>query len=248
MVMETAAAIAEVMQGRPWVFKSCYDKANRSSGKSFRGPGMDQGLQWLADVQSRFQVPVTTDVHTVEEAAVAGRVVDCLQIPAFLCRQTDLVLAAAQTGAAVNVKKGQFMAPWDMGNVVEKIRNAGNSRIILTERGTSFGYNNLVVDFRSIPEMQKFGVPVCFDATHSCQSPCGLGSCSGGNREYSKPLALAAVAMGADIIFLETHPNPPQAKCDADVQWPLQKLRELVEGCDIVKACHSFPAKFCEVH
>lgn len=245
MVMETAAALAEIFQGRPWIFKSCYDKANRSSIHGFRGPGIKVGLDWLCEVRDRWNVPVISDVHSVEEANVAGAVLDCLQIPAFLCRQTDLLVAAARTGAVINVKKGQFMAPSDMGNVVEKIQDSGNRRMILTERGFSFGYNNLVVDFRSIPIMQEWGVPVCFDATHSCMHPGALGACSGGSRQFSKPLAHAAVACGADMIFLETHPDPTRAKSDAAVQYPLEGLRDFVESCEALASCRSSLVKSC---
>lgn len=198
-----------------FIFKSSYDKANRSSIHSFRGPGLEEGLRILEKVANTFDLPVITDVHTVEEASAVGEVCDILQIPAFLCRQTDLVVAIAQTGRVVNAKKGQFMAPWDMKNVVEKCRAVGNPNVILTDRGTSFGYNNLVSDMRSIPIMQGFGVPVCFDATHSVQLPGGLGESSGGQREFIPLLAKAAVASGANCLFIEAHPNPKLAKSDA---------------------------------
>ena len=191
------------MHGIRLIFKSSYDKANRSSINSFRGPGLDEGLRILQKVKDELDLPVVTDIHTPEEAKAAGEVVDLLQIPAFLCRQTDLLVAAGETGKAVNVKKGQFMAPWDMGNVVEKLRATGNQNIILTDRGTSFGYNNLVSDFRSIPIMQGFGAPVCYDASHSVQLPGGQGTTSGGQREFIPTLIRSAIAAGADCLFLE---------------------------------------------
>lgn len=197
------------------VFKSSYDKANRTSYDSFRGPGLEEGLRILQRVQTELGLPVVTDVHSVEEATIAGQICDMIQIPAFLCRQTDLIVAAAKTGAAINVKKGQFLAPWDMKNVVNKIVSAGNQRIILTDRGTSFGYNNLVCDFRSIPIMQGFGYPVCFDATHAVQKPGGKGDSSGGEREFVALLAKASIAAGANCLFMEAHPTPEQAKSDA---------------------------------
>ncbi len=197
------------------IFKSSYDKANRSSYYSFRGPGVQEGLRILQRIQQEFDLPVVTDVHSPEEAQAAGQVCDVLQIPAFLCRQTDLVVAAAQTGQVVSVKKGQFLAPGDMENVVHKIVEMDNQNIILVERGASFGYNNLVTDMRSIPIMQKFGYPVCFDATHSVMKPGGLGTKSGGEREFVPVLTKAALAAGANCLFIEAHPDPAQAKSDA---------------------------------
>lgn len=197
------------------IFKSSYDKANRSSIHSFRGPGIEEGLRILEKVRKELDLPVITDVHTPEEAAAAGQVCDILQLPAFLCRQTDLIVAIAKTGKVVNAKKGQFMAPWDMKNVVEKCHAVGNPHVILTDRGTTFGYNNLVSDMRAIPIMQAFGVPVCFDATHSVQLPGGLGDSSGGQREFIPVLAKAAIASGANCLFMETHPDPKNAKSDA---------------------------------
>lgn len=211
-----------------YIFKASYDKANRSSGASFRGPGLEAGLKILERVRREFDLPVVTDVHSPEEAIAAGEVCDMIQIPAFLCRQTDLVLAAGSTKAAVNVKKGQFLAPWDMQNVVEKLLSCGNERILLTDRGTSFGYNNLVSDFRAIPIMQTFGFPVCFDATHSVQLPGGLGHASGGQREFIAPLAKAAVAVGCNALFLEAHPNPAQAKSDAASVLSFDALESLL--------------------
>jgi 2-dehydro-3-deoxyphosphooctonate aldolase (KDO 8-P synthase) len=210
---ETLKKLCDSLQIR-LVYKSSYDKANRSSVHGFRGMGLEKGLKILEKVKKEFHLPVLTDVHSPEEAKAAAEVCDVIQIPAFLCRQTDLIVAAAQTKAIVNVKKGQFMAPWDMENVVEKIRASGGKNIILTDRGSSFGYNNLVSDMRSIPIMQKFGTPVCFDATHSVQLPGGLGSSSGGQREFVSTLAKAAIAAGCDCLFMESHPNPEEAKSD----------------------------------
>lgn len=197
------------------IFKSSYDKANRSSYRSFRGPGVHEGLRILQRVKDACGVPVVTDVHSPEEARAASKVVDLLQIPAFLCRQTDLIEAAARTSVPVSIKKGQFLAPWDMKNVVDKVEAADNHQIILVERGVSFGYNTLVSDMTSIPCMQQFGYPVCFDATHSVQRPGGLGEKSGGERAYIIPLANAALAAGANCLFVEAHPTPSEAKSDA---------------------------------
>lgn len=215
--------------GVPYVFKTSYDKANRSSIDSYRGPGLEKGLAILEAVKRKYDVPVLTDVHSPEEAKEAGKVCDLLQVPAFLCRQTDLLVAVAKTGKPVTVKKGQFMAPWEMSNVVEKLRSQGCNEIILIDRGTTFGYNNLVCDMRSIPIMQKLGVPVCFDATHAVQLPGGLGSASGGQREFIAPLARAAIAAGANCLYIEAHPNPEQAKSDAATQLPLEQMEELLE-------------------
>lgn len=198
-----------------FIFKSSYDKANRSSIHSFRGPGIEEGLRILERIKTEFGVPVVTDVHSPQEATLAGEVCEILQIPAFLCRQTDLIIAAAETKRIISVKKGQFMAPWDMKNVIDKCRSVGNPNVILTDRGTTFGYNNLVSDFRAIPIMQAFGVPVCFDATHSVQLPGGRGDSSGGQREFIPLLAKAAIASGANCLFIEAHPDPKHAKSDA---------------------------------
>lgn len=206
------------------IFKSSYDKANRSSGRSYRGPGLDEGLRILSKIQRELGIPVVTDVHTSEEATATGQVCDMIQIPAFLCRQTDLILAASRTGKAISVKKGQFMAPWDMKNIIEKINSENNKNILLIDRGVSFGYNNLVSDMRAIPIMQSLGYPVCFDATHSVQLPGKLGESSGGERQYVKTLARAALAAGADCLFVETHPNPSEAKSDATTQLQLEEL------------------------
>ncbi len=212
----------------PVIFKASYDKANRTSIRSFRGPGLTDGLDILAGIKREFKLPVLSDVHTVDQMESAARVLDILQIPAFLCRQTDLLIAAAQTGKPINVKKGQFLAPWDMANVVEKLSEAGNRQVILTERGAMFGYNNLVVDFRSLKIMQDLGCPVVFDATHSIQLPGGAGSSSGGQREYAPVLARAAVAAGANAVFMEVHPDPDKARCDGPNSLPLESLYGLI--------------------
>ena len=220
----------------PYIFKASYDKANRSSGRSFRGPGLTDGLKVLAKVKSAIGVPVLTDVHTEAEVAAAAEVCDVLQIPAFLCRQTDLLLAAARSGRAVNVKKGQFLAPGDMKNVVDKIVDAGCRRLLLTERGTTFGYNNLVADMRSLPIMRSFGFPVIFDATHSVQAPGGAGDRSGGDARFAPVLARAAVAAGCDGIFIETHPDPSAALSDGPNMIPLRDMRGVLENlCAIQK-------------
>jgi 2-dehydro-3-deoxyphosphooctonate aldolase (KDO 8-P synthase) len=208
----------------PLVFKASYDKANRTSVSAFRGPGLKEGIRILAKVSESLNLPTLTDVHSAEEVRPVSEVVDVLQIPAFLCRQTDLVVEAARSGRVVNLKKGQFMAPWDMGNVVGKALSAGNSKIVLTERGVSFGYNNLVSDMRSLPIMRALGYPVIFDATHSVQLPGGQGTSSGGQREFVEYLARAAVATGVDGIFLEVHDNPEEARCDGPNSVKLDEL------------------------
>jgi 2-dehydro-3-deoxyphosphooctonate aldolase (KDO 8-P synthase) len=210
--------------GVPYIFKASYDKANRSSIKAFRGPGAIEGLRILAKIKTDLKLPVLTDIHEVSQAQAAAEVCDVLQIPAFLARQTDLLEAAGRTGRVVNIKKGQFLSPWDMGNVAEKVAATGNTKILLTERGTSFGYNNLVVDVRSFPVMQKLGYPVVFDVTHSIQIPGGLGHASGGQPEFIEPLARAGVAAGADGVFLETHDNPAAALSDGPNALPLEQL------------------------
>lgn len=214
--------------GIPFIFKSSYDKANRSSVDSFRGPGLEEGLAILRRVKERVGVPILSDIHSTEEVEPAARVLDIIQIPAFLCRQTDLLLAAGKTGKVVNVKKGQFMAPWDMQNVVEKIASTGNHNILLTERGHTFGYNTLVSDFRSIVYMRRFGYPVVYDATHSVQQPGGRGKSSGGEREYIPALAKAAVVIGVDALFMEVHENPNCALSDGPNSYPLSKLSDLL--------------------
>lgn len=214
--------------GINYVFKASYDKANRTSASSFRGPGLVSGLKTLARVKDEVGVPVLTDVHTEAECVVAARVVDILQIPAFLCRQTDLIEAAVSTGAIVNLKKGQFLSPLDMGRVVEKARDAGSGKILVTERGSCFGYNNLVVDMRSIALMRSFGVPVIFDATHSVQLPGAGGDRSSGQREFAPVLARAAIAAGANGLFIETHPNPDKARSDGPNMVPLDDMPKLL--------------------
>lgn len=212
------------------VFKSSFDKANRSSLDSFRGPGITKGLEWLATVKKETGLPVITDIHEPSQAAVVAEVADVLQIPAFLCRQTDLLRAAGETGRVVNIKKGQFVAPWDMRPAVAKVRSTGNTMIWLTERGSSFGYNNLVVDYRSFPLLAELGHPVIFDATHSVQLPGGKGHASDGQREFVPVLARAAVAAGCQGLFLEVHPRPEQALCDGPNSWPMDNLPALLHG------------------
>jgi 2-dehydro-3-deoxyphosphooctonate aldolase (KDO 8-P synthase) len=231
LAIETAGRIAEIAKSlnMPYVFKSSFDKANRTSIKSFRGPGLEKGLDVLAKVKKQLGVPVLTDVHTEEQATEAGQVVDVLQIPAFLCRQTDLLIAAANTGKVVNVKKGQFLSPPEMANAVKKVEECGNRRIVLTERGSSFGYNNLVVDMRSFPIFRSFGYPVVFDATHSVQLPGGGGTKSSGQREFVEPLACAAAGAGVDGFFMEVHPNPDEALSDGPNMVPLHQLKSLLE-------------------
>jgi 2-dehydro-3-deoxyphosphooctonate aldolase (KDO 8-P synthase) len=214
--------------GMPFIFKSSYDKANRTSIRSYRGPGLQAGLEALQKVKESVGVPVLSDVHAVEEVEPASEVLDVLQIPAFLCRQTDLVVAAAQTGKPVNVKKGQFLAPWDAQNIVEKIRSTGNEAVLLTERGVSFGYNNLVADMRSLVVLRAFGVPVVFDATHSVQLPGGAGTASSGQREFVPYLARAAVATGCDALFMEIHPDPDHAPSDGPNMLRLDDLPALL--------------------
>ena len=216
--------------GVNFIFKASYDKANRSSSESFRGPGIAAGLETLARIRSEFGVPVLTDVHSVEEAVQAGEVVDVLQIPAFLCRQTDLIEAAVATGKIVNVKKGQFLSPLEMEQVVRKAARSGGRQLLLTERGTTFGYNNLVVDMRSIAIMKQFGFPVIFDATHSVQLPGAGGDRSGRQREYAPVLARSAVAAGADGVFIETHPDPDKAMSDGPNMIPLRQMPRVLEG------------------
>ena len=225
-----AAALKQMADrvGVPYVFKSSYDKANRSSVNSFRGPGLAKGLEILAEVKQRIGVPILTDVHESDQVAAVKEVADILQIPAFLCRQTDFVLAVARSGKIVNVKKGQFLAPWDMGNVIEKIRSTGNEQILLTERGASFGYNNLVSDMRSLVVMRELGYPVVFDATHSLQLPGGLGNASGGERKYIPALARAGVAAGIDALFMEVHEDPDHALSDGPNSLALDNFESLL--------------------
>ncbi len=227
MMAEKIAKIAGEA-GVPYIFKASYDKANRSSIKAFRGPGANEGLKILGKIKNDLRLPVLTDIHAASQAAPAAEVCDVLQIPAFLARQTDLLVAAGKTGRVVNVKKAQFLSPWDMANVAEKVASTGNSKIVLTERGASFGYQNLVVDMRSFPVMQKTGYPVVFDVTHSIQIPGGLGNASGGQPEFIEPLARAGVAAGVDGIFLETHDNPAAALSDGPNALPLSQLPALL--------------------
>jgi 2-dehydro-3-deoxyphosphooctonate aldolase (KDO 8-P synthase) len=212
----------------PVIFKTSYDKANRTSLDSYRGPGLEKGLEIIAKVKKEANLPVLSDVHAVSEVEEAAKVLDVIQIPAFLCRQTDLLIAAARTGLPINIKKGQFLSPWDMKAAIAKVTSTGNRRILLTERGTSFGYNNLVVDIRSIAIMKGFGFPVVFDATHSVQLPGSSGSCSGGEREFVGHLARAAIAAGANGLFMEVHPNPDRALCDGPNAIPLEKVSPLL--------------------
>jgi 2-dehydro-3-deoxyphosphooctonate aldolase (KDO 8-P synthase) len=235
-------ALAEKL-GLPLIFKASYDKANRTSYKGFRGPGIEEGMRILRRVKEELNLPILTDVHTEEQAPVVAEVCDILQIPAFLCRQTDFVTAVGRTGRAVNVKKGQFLAPWDVANVVAKLREIGCEDVLLTERGASFGYGNLVSDFRALPIMRsQNNLPVCFDATHSVQQPGGLGTATGGQREYVPHLARAAAAVGIDALFVETHDRPAEAKSDGPNMVPLAELEALlrdVQSIDrVVRASH----------
>lgn len=230
-VMEIAGKIKEIAErlDLDYYFKASFDKANRTSIKSYRGPGIDEGLRILKKVKDTYGLKICTDIHEPWQAEKAAEVCDIIQIPAFLCRQTDLLVAAAKTGKLINVKKAQFLAPWDMKNVVNKLEEAGNSNIMLCERGTSFGYNTLVVDMTGIIEMKKFGYPVVFDATHSVQKPGGKGTATGGNRENVEPLAKAAVAAGADALFFEVHPDPDHAKSDGPNMVKLEEFEGLLK-------------------
>ncbi len=214
----------------PFVFKASFDKANRTSIRSFRGPGLWEGLKVLAEIKAKVGVPVLSDVHDMGQVGPAAEILDIIQIPAFLCRQTDLIVAAAKTGRVINVKKGQFLAPWDVAGIIRKIEETGNRNLLLTERGVSFGYNNLVSDFRSLAIMRETGYPVIFDATHSVQRPGGLGHASGGESQYIPLLARCAVAAGVDGIFLETHPDPARALSDGPNMLPINKLEDLLKG------------------
>jgi 2-dehydro-3-deoxyphosphooctonate aldolase (KDO 8-P synthase) len=238
LVLDVARELADICGGLdvPFIFKASFDKANRTSIDSFRGPGLAKGLDVLVRVKSEVGCPVLSDIHEPSQAAPAGEVLDILQIPAFLCRQTDLLVAAGETGVAVNVKKGQFLAPWDMQNAVGKLESTGNRSILLTERGTTFGYNNLVSDMRSIPSMKQLGYPVVFDGTHSVQLPGGQGTASGGQREMVPTLVNAAVAAGADALFLEVHPDPDSGLCDAA---NMLRLDELASMLTVAKGIHA---------
>lgn len=231
LTLSIAARLQTITKGLPvqLVFKASFDKANRTSAGSFRGHGLESGLAVLAKVKAETGLPVTADIHQPQQAAPTAEVCDLLQIPAFLCRQTDLLSAAAKTGRAVNVKKGQFVAPWDMKHVIAKLESGGCKNILLTERGTFFGYGRLVNDMRAIPEMQSLGVPVIFDATHSVQEPSGLGGVTGGNRAMVEPLARAATAIGVDGLFFETHPNPDQSPSDGPNMIPLDQFADLLK-------------------
>ena len=231
MALDIATRVSEICArlGIQFVFKSSFDKANRTSIHSFRGPGLDKGLEWLSEIRSATGCPVLTDIHLPEQAGIAAEVVDILQIPAFLCRQTDLVVAAAETGKVVNIKKGQFLAPTDMGQAVSKCLEAGNDKVLLCERGSSFGYGQLVVDMRSLFIMRSLGYPVMFDATHSVQMPGAQGTSSGGDRRFVPVLARAAAAAGIDALFIETHPDPDSAKSDGPNMVPLDALEPLLQ-------------------
>jgi 2-dehydro-3-deoxyphosphooctonate aldolase (KDO 8-P synthase) len=237
----TAEKLKEICStvGLPFIFKSSYDKANRTSLKSYRGPGIDKGLSILSDIKSRLNIPVISDVHSIDEVKPASEVFDVLQIPAFLCRQTDLIIEASKTGKTVNIKKGQFLAPWDVKNIIEKFTSTGNHNLMITERGTSFGYNNLIVDFRAFPIMRSFGYPIIFDVTHSLQLPGGQGSCSGGQREFAEHLARASVACGVDGLFMEVHPEPDKALCDGPNMIKLSDLEKMLNTikaiCELLK-------------
>ncbi|MCF4113944.1 MULTISPECIES: 3-deoxy-8-phosphooctulonate synthase [Dethiosulfovibrio] len=240
--METGKRIKEICVdlGLNYIFKASYDKANRTSIHSYRGPGLEKGLRWLSEIKETLEVPVITDIHEPWQAAPVAEVADILQIPAFLCRQTDLLVAASKTGKTLNVKKGQFMSPYDMKAVVSKCNEAGNDKVMLCERGTTMGYGQLVVDMRSLPIMRSMGCPVVFDATHSVQMPGGRGDTSGGDRRFVPALARAAVGLGIDALFLEVHPNPDEALSDGPNMVPLDRLKDILTGIkaldDLVKA------------
>lgn len=242
LVFEIAERVKQITDrlGIDYIFKASFDKANRSSGSSFRGPGVADGLALLAEVKQRYGLRLLTDIHESHQAAPVAEVVDVLQIPAFLCRQSDLLLAAAAatagTDKVINVKKGQFLAPWDMAQVVKKLRDAGAANLWLTERGSCFGYNTLVVDYRSLPQLRDLGCPVIFDATHSVQQPGGLGTTTGGQREFVAPLARAAVAVGVDGLFMEVHPDPDKALSDGPNMVPLHRLEALLEQLLAIRA------------
>jgi 2-dehydro-3-deoxyphosphooctonate aldolase (KDO 8-P synthase) len=250
MTVDTAGALKEITQalGVPFIYKSSYDKANRSSRSGFRGPGIDEGLRILSEVRKRIGVPVLTDVHEDTPMAEVAAVVDVLQTPAFLCRQTNFILKVAEQGLPVNIKKGQFLSPWEMQNVVDKARSTGNEQIMVCERGFSFGYNNLVSDMRSLAIMRATGCPVVFDATHSVQLPGGKGTASGGQREFIPVLARAATAAGVAGLFMETHPDPASALSDGPNAWPLDRMRDLLEVLQAIDASvkkNKFPEAEC---
>lgn len=232
--------------GITYIFKASFDKANRTSLNSFRGPGLEKGLRLLARIRKEIGVPVVSDVHDVSQVEAAAEILDVIQIPAFLCRQTDLLVAAAISGKVVNVKKGQFVSPWDMKYAVEKVKDSGNNRILLTERGSSFGYNNLVVDMRSFKVMRSLDCPVIYDATHSVQLPGGAGGSSGGQREFIPSLSRAAMAAGIDGLFMEVHPNPEKAKCDGPNSWPLDRTEALLRQLLAVRKAVSVESDYDE--
>ncbi|HJX60232.1 MAG TPA: 3-deoxy-8-phosphooctulonate synthase [Thermodesulfobacteriota bacterium] len=242
VTLETARRLKEICADLniPFIFKSSFDKANRTSLSSFRGPGIEKGLKILEDIRKKLSVPVMSDIHSVDQVKPASEVLDLLQIPAFLCRQTDLILLSSKTGKPVNVKKGQFLSPWDVKNIIEKFVSTGNTKLLITERGTSFGYNNLVVDFRGMPIIRSFGYPVIFDVTHSLQLPGGQGDRSGGQREFAAPLMRAGVGAGVDGLFIEVHPEPGRALCDGANMIPLAEMKGLLKQA---KAIHDLVAK-----
>ena len=230
MVLSIANQMKEITKelGIPYTFKASFDKANRTSINSFRGPGIEEGLRILQKVKDTYGLPICTDIHESWQAEIAAQVADVLQIPAFLCRQTDLLVAAAKTGKCINIKKAQFLAPWDMKNCLDKVKESGNENVMLCERGSTFGYNTLVVDMAGLRVMKEFGVPVIFDATHSVQKPGGNGTSTGGNRQHVEYLAKAAMAVGVDGVFMETHPDPDHAKSDGPNMVPLSEMKELL--------------------
>jgi 2-dehydro-3-deoxyphosphooctonate aldolase (KDO 8-P synthase) len=238
VTIPTARALKEICAELelPFVFKSSFDKGNRTSIDSFRGPGMEQGLRTLYDIKQSLGIPVITDIHTPQQAAPVAEVLDAMQIPAFLCRQTDLIVAASKSNIPVNIKKGQFLAPWDVQNIVDKFRSAGGDNLIITERGTSFGYNNLVVDFRGFPVIQSCGVPLIFDVTHSLQLPGGQGTTTGGQREFAPHMMRAAAAVGVDGLFLEVHPDPDNAKCDGTNMIKLDDVKEMLKTAKAISS------------
>ena len=236
ITLHTARTLKDICSevGLPFVFKSSFDKANRTSINSFRGPGIERGLRVLSDIKNKLDIPVISDIHTIEEIKPASEVLDAMQIPAFLSRQTDLILAASNTGLPVNIKKGQFLAPWDIKNIINKFISTGNKNIMVTERGVSFGYNNLVVDMRGFPIMRSFGYPVIFDVTHSLQLPGGGGTSSSGQREFAGPLMRAATAAGIDGLFMEVHPEPNKALCDGPNMIPLDELKGMLKKIKLI--------------
>lgn len=238
MVFRIAESVCRITTelGMPYIFKGSFDKANRTSLSSFRGPGLYEGLDILAAVKQEFGVPVCTDFHEPDQAEILAKVVDLLQVPAFLCRQTDMLVAAAETGKPTTVKKGQYLAPWDMQNVVDKFTGNGNRQLMLGERGAAFGYNNLIVDMRSLAVMRGMGYPVVFDSTHSAQLPGGAGTATGGQREFIPAMVRGAVAVGVDALFMEVHPEPEKGLCDAATMWPLAQLREVLAKAQRIDA------------